>query len=316
MLLALLTTFGIRAQYTLVATLSHDGNITTFYTSNALIEAHQAAVDGDIITLSSGSFTACDITKNVTVRGAGMILEESPTILTGRFKIQIPTSTTSEYHVTLEGMYINAVMSVCDITNLNFVKCWFNAGVSASTGYTEINNYSMFHCVVASSLRLNNSKISGTIYNSYINDPHCYNAQFINSVININGSTVPFNTCSLTNCVITDFSTSRSTALGQECPAIYCVYKGSATNFFRYQPSPTNRAYSVETEIFKDGTIYELLDEYKGSWIGNDNTQIGMYGGSWPFDPTTTNPRITKFNVAKKTTADGKLPVEIEVKAN
>lgn len=48
---------------------------------------------------------------------------------------------------------------------------------------------------------------------------------------------------------------------------------------------------------------------------GTDGTEVGIYGGSLPYDPTPTNPQITKFNVASKTTADGKLSVDIEVKS-
>ncbi len=61
---------------------------------------------------------------------------------------------------------------------------------------------------------------------------------------------------------------------------------------------------------------YELKDEYAGSWLGDDGTQAGAHGGFLPFDPTPTNPQITKFNVSSKTTADGMLSVDIEVKAN
>ena len=40
-----------------------------------------------------------------------------------------------------------------------------------------------------------------------------------------------------------------------------------------------------------------------------------MYGGVLPYNSTPSYPQITKMNVANKTTADGKLSVEIEVSA-
>ena len=46
-----------------------------------------------------------------------------------------------------------------------------------------------------------------------------------------------------------------------------------------------------------------------------DGGEIGIYGGSLPYSAVPTNPQITKFNVASKTTADGKLSVDIEVKS-
>jgi hypothetical protein len=40
-----------------------------------------------------------------------------------------------------------------------------------------------------------------------------------------------------------------------------------------------------------------------------------MHGGVLPYDATPSYPQITRMNVANKTTADGKLSVEIEVSA-
>ena len=53
------------AQSSLMATLSHENEISTFYGANALQEAHAASAHGDVITLSSGSFAGVDITKAV-----------------------------------------------------------------------------------------------------------------------------------------------------------------------------------------------------------------------------------------------------------
>ena len=59
----------------------------------------------------------------------------------------------------------------------------------------------------------------------------------------------------------------------------------------------------------------ELTDEAKTTFLGADGTQVGLYGGMLPYNSTPSYPRITKFDVAKKSTADGKLSVEIEVSA-
>ena len=60
------------AQQTAVALLNHEGTISTFYGSDALVQAHKAAAEGDVITLSGGAFTApSSWTKAVTLRGAG-----------------------------------------------------------------------------------------------------------------------------------------------------------------------------------------------------------------------------------------------------
>ena len=72
LLTAIIAVCNTNAQSSLVATLNHEGNISAYYGINALSEAHSAAVNGDIISLSSGSFTACNLYKAITIRGAGM----------------------------------------------------------------------------------------------------------------------------------------------------------------------------------------------------------------------------------------------------
>lgn len=94
-----------------------------------------------------------------------------------------------------------------------------------------------------------------------------------------------------------------------------CVHVGPGTFFAKCTPE-LNKQYPTGTPIFKEGTqTYELTDENQKNWIGTDGTQVGMHGGNLPFDPAVDAPVISKFNVASKTTADGKLSVDIEVKA-
>ena len=88
-----LSAASVFAQSSLIATLSHEGEITAFYGADALKEAHEAAAHGDAITLSSGAFHATDITKAITLCGAGMQMDTVnnvlPTIISGGFTIQI-----------------------------------------------------------------------------------------------------------------------------------------------------------------------------------------------------------------------------------
>ena len=72
--------------------------------------------------------------------------------------------------------------------------------------------------------------------------------------------------------------------------------------------------YASSEKLFEDNTFGKLTTAAK-KYLGADGTEVGIYGGSLPYDPTPTNPQISKFNVAAKTTADGKLSVDIEVKS-
>jgi hypothetical protein len=68
--------------------------------------------------------------------------------------------------------------------------------------------------------------------------------------------------------------------------------------------------------LYSDSQTFDLTDEAKTKYISTDGTtEIGLYGGQNPYTPTPLYPRISKMNVAKQATADGKLSVEIEVDA-
>ena len=82
----------------------------------------------------------------------------------------------------------------------------------------------------------------------------------------------------------------------------------------------TNTMASSLSDIFKtytggysDTETFELTDAAKAKYLGDDGTQVGIHGGSVPYTPITMKPKITKCNVASKSTADGKLSVDIEV---
>ena len=61
-----LSAASVFAQSSLIATLSHEGEVSLYYGASALQQAHEAATHGDVITLSSGTFTSVKITKAIT----------------------------------------------------------------------------------------------------------------------------------------------------------------------------------------------------------------------------------------------------------
>ena len=103
------------AQSSLLATLSHGDEITVFYGPNAFKDAHNAAEHGDAISLSSGTFKAVDVTKAITLRGAGWerdtIKNTIPTKIEGDYEINISDSVPQR--LTIEGIYYLGKSSVC-----------------------------------------------------------------------------------------------------------------------------------------------------------------------------------------------------------
>ena len=333
----------VSAQSSVIATLFHDGDIKTFYGTGALRSAHAAAVHGDVNTLSSGSFTATDITKAVTLRGAGMEYDSvsvtEPTIISGDFSIQIASdSTLQNNNLVMEGIYHNAdgVITVKgSLRNPQFVKCrLYEIMCSTSTGTYGYMNYANFiNCVIANNVYYY-SNSSGTFVNCYVSDVDYYST---------NSNT--YNSCEFQNCVIMDdYIKGIENSVFRNCflyvsgsytgynnlnttsSAYNCVgWAANSDKIFFNQSNTTNTQVSSLSDVFKTWTgsslanfkteRLELTDAAKTKYLGSDGTQIGIYGGSIPFDPRPSNPQITKLNVASKSTADGKLSVDIEVKA-
>lgn len=320
--LLVLVLFGTRvmAQSSLLATLNHEGTITTFYGSTALQKAHAAAENGDVITLSSGTFLSVDITKAVTLRGAGMVLDAAtqtePTVLANDFKITIADDVTER--LTIEGIYSNQRVSIEKLKNAMFLKDRFR-GIDFYNGYGK--DLTFIHCRIAERYSGNdNSNNSATFQNCIVSYITGYNYIFHNSIIRgyDDGSMTLCYNSEYKNCIIAGGLANDASTTSTYYNNLFI---GAEARRLRDIPNSTNVIVNREDDKIKnllnysDDNDYKLTDEAKAIMKGSDGTEVGLYGGSLPYDPTPTNPQISKFNVAAKTTADGKLSVDIEVKS-
>lgn len=322
--LLVLVLFGTRvmAQSSLLATLNHEGTITTFYGATALQKAHAAAENGDVITLSSGTFLSVDITKAVTLRGAGMVLDAAtqtePTVLANDFKITIADDVTER--LTIEGVYSNQKVNIVKLKNAMFLKNRMREIDISGNGYGT--DLTFIHCRIAYLYSGNAySNNSATFQNCIVSGISGENYIFHNSIIrgdsNSGGISLRANS-EYKNCIITNY-------LYSDAPTNSTYYNnlfiGTSGNKLESIPNSTNVTVNEKDDKIKnlitysDDKDYKLTDEAKAIMKGTDGTEVGIYGGSLPYDPTPTNPQISKFNVAAKTTADGKLSVDIEVKS-
>ena len=312
------------AQNTLVATLSHNSDITMYYGVYALRDAMNAAESGDVINLSGGAFQAVDITKAVSLRGTGIDVTD-PTYIINSFSINIPAEDANR--LSMEGIRCTGRITVTgSFAYPFFFKSQFNEIVydANSSIYSStyvnckiIGNY--FNVGGSSSVQLVNCYMTGgrTSDNSTVS--------FINCVISpyVSYSKANFDLmarCGFLNCIFFNIP-SFTQKLPSTCHALNCIATGSA-EIFDNIASRQNCVSSSYQEVFKDFTgsytdaqTFVLSEEAKTKFIGTDGTEIGMYGGLMPYSSTPSYPQITKMNVANKTTADGKLSVEIEVSA-
>ena len=303
------------AQTSLMATLNHEGTISTFYGVNALKQAHAAAVSGDVITLSSGTFLSTDITKAVTIRGAGMEVSKAydivnePTVLGGNLSINIPAEDTGR--LTLEGIFLNndICFSGGQVKNALFLKSRFNY-IYANSG--KIQDLTILNCRISRGFRIG----SGTaqFLNSVVNDFESGYMSFSHCVI-LNGITGN-NGNQYKNCIICSEGVVSSSS-----SAYNNLFIANQDYILNNVPNNTNLRVPTSDERFAylrgydDSKDYKLTDQNRDVLKATDGGEIGIYGGSLPYSAIPTNPQITKFNVASKTTADGKLSVDIEVKS-
>ena len=71
-------------------------------------------------------------------------------------------------------------------------------------------------------------------------------------------------------------------------------------------------ATSISAGLDSYQETYELTETAAATYLGEDGTQVGIYGGAHPFNLTPTIPRVTNFTVNSTTVGD-QLKVKINV---
>lgn len=325
------------AQDDLVATLNHGTTLTTYMGEDALAQAYNAAAEGDVITLSPGVFVGVDMNKAITLRGAGYKPMASngyaSTQITGGLTIDIPTEGTATFE--MEGIdFLNVISFQSDkmrpviVSKSKFRETVYCFGV----------NMKAIHCVFPELRALSYDNNRGRYCNTTLNCQSCvigmaYSAGLIENNIGKIIATncivrysfgVPYST--LINCVLT---ASNGYYLDGSSTAHNCVGinpQGGGLNIFEYIVDPSNMMIEGEGEtayakIFKTlknvgspslNETFELTDAAKTTYLGDDGTQVGIYGGTAPFTLESTNPQVTKF-VVSSTTEGSQLKVKINV---
>lgn len=344
---ALLTTVMANAETTqsACATLNHEGTVTIFMGGNGLKEAHDAAVDGDAIVLSPGTFNAVNITKAITLRGAGAphltipgdtIKPENGTYITGDMSINIESS---EGKLSIEGCQFNNKVSFAKapatyvfktriaevpllsngVASINFTHCmvFFNDNRNASTQISDLNQHTSM---------LNTAAYYGYFFNPFVNATNCLITGDKSDTFSRLSSAAGGG--QLLNCIILfPYDLTYYYSLSANCVAYNCVActknsfsnynSGAIEKFFQYSYNGTNQAFHNLTMFNSEDVVpsypFTLTEEAQQTYLGNDGTQIGINGGSLPMDPIPDNLLITKCNIAPKTTPTGKLSIEIQV---
>ncbi len=308
------------AQTNLIATLTHNDKLSAFYGEDALKEAYAAAQDGDVITLSSGTFNSPDtIQKAISLKGAGMMTngQTTPTTIAGYIKIkgqQLPKKMSVEgvrfeHQVNTygSGLTDEITFSKCRINYYLIADALFVKCISCHVNYVGLYDNSSTQAYCTNSI-LGISSASGL--RTFLTIDHCFITYGNPSQLNARNSII-YNAGSYH-----DYSLSASASYAN-CVGISSI--NGNDYFVNHTDGDNQMVYGYENLFktyrgsFTDGETFELTDEAAAKYLGDDDTQVGIYGGSAPFDPVPSTAIVKKFTVKAKEKDNGNIGVTINV---
>ena len=272
------------------ALLQHNGEVTLFEGSN-IQDAVNAAVDGDTIYLTLGTFKPFTINKKITVRGTG---EKS--IINGDVTINIP-GTQNLTSTILEALAVTGSVTLSsNVTNLTLHKCKILGALSLSGNVTEgnikkckigtmtfggsIDNLFVDRCYITSKLTLSPTITGMTVVNTKLyslnaNQNATNNTTFVNC--NIYDLYAGNYAGTIINSIIQRYAntetTINSTVLLNTVINTYYLSIGSS--------SVTQNCYYVNNTRTYVTSSCECTPN--SSFVGTDGTIVGIYGGDTPY---------------------------------
>lgn len=286
--------------------LSHNGQ-RTMYMWDEVQKAVDAAVDGDTIYLSNGTFEPFNVTKRIMVRGTGpeTIISGNCTVYIGgntRISMPVLDALTFTGNVSVTSAYEQFTIRKCRMQNLSFTESDFRdvkldrCDIQGTLHLTQ--NVKEFNCF--------NTKIKelrpydhthGVVYFDHCNIREitdtilatfdcCVLSYCMSKVGNYHG--VCIGGCYLKNCIYPPYTdTNGAYSLKIDIGATYAY-----SHYFLYNPSVRlENCYQVGI------TAANVVNYGSSSYLGDDGTMVGCYGGQHPFRLTPELPRVTKSSV-------------------
>ena len=322
------------------ATLQSGETTTVFSGADAFRNALEAAEDGSIITLSSGTFNGTGIfVKSVKVYGAGFQDDEKTgvkcTKVLGSVDVRGNENNENKYPNGLyfEGVWFTGGVAIQNpsapaevMTGLQFVKCRTGGfdfyGITNSTlllqSFIEgklngrdqtATNLLVQNCIVT-------QHVGGFGGASDVLVDHCMLTRDNAGAYDQYHGPYRFRS-TLVNCYLPGGATE------EYCFGAKWYVTGAGTRTGGYYLGEDFESWAT---LFKDGqndlsyTIketgaprtWELAEPEK--FVGGDGTPVGVIGGEYPWNPIPSTPRIVSSSIDSKSVA-GKLKVNIKAEA-
>ncbi|MDY3847175.1 MAG: hypothetical protein SOZ58_02475 [Prevotella sp.] len=290
-------TVGANAANDGKAILHHDKKPVAIYDADKLSDALSAAVAGDTIYLSAGTFPTFTLEKAITIKGAG-----TNTKISNGVTIDIagtPTLTAA----LLEAVEVNGAVSVVsDMTNflIKMVKTTdlrFDNALNTPNALVDRCNLSKF-------------TITSTMTDFYVRNSYIWN---------LTSTSLKFNKCNFINCRIQgDWNNAAGRFINCELSRTgdnYLTIKSSILSYslvYSYYNSVDPSSYQEKVYSYGNNGWLSVVDRLNKGYICKDGSVVGVDGGKTPFTLTPSGPKETSSTV-KVSDSEKKLNVSITV---
>lgn len=332
-IVAIATTMTYNAQ---TIALHSTAGVQIFKGNSALVSAYTASQAGDTLYLSGGTFTPPSVfEKKLMIFGAGHY--QDSTIATGKTFVNGNVSFNENADQSyLEGVEITGQFSFPynnSVNNFTLKRCKIDGAVtfdgtlttSPSTNLALIGNVFMGNVSVTNITNgmFSNNLFSGALLNTqgnYITNNNFLNGVYLNyEYFVFSGHNNVFNN----NIFL--FTSNNGLAGSGSTGNTYSknLFVSPTPNFGGTPTTSGNYVNVAQNLIFvnQSGSTFNYAHDYHlqtpTTYVGNDATQVGIYGGAFPYKAggVPMNPHIQMKNIAPTTDANGNLQIQIQVKA-
>ena len=278
------------------AILHHDKKPTAIYDADKLSDALSAAVAGDTIYLSAGTFPTFTLEKAITIKGAG-----TNTKISNGVNIDIPGNPTLTSSL-LEAVEVNGAITVkSDMTNflIKMVKTY-----DLQFANQQNTNALVDRCY------LDKFTITSAMTDFYVRNTY---------IGNLTSTSLKFNKCNFINCRIQgDWNKAAGRFINCELSRIgndYLTIKSSILSYtlvYSYFNSVHPSSYQEKVYFDSKDNWLSVDDRLNKGYICKDGTVVGVEGGKTPYSLTPSGPKETSSTV-KVSDSEKKLNVSINV---
>lgn len=269
---------GFAAQ--LSATLQSGDRLTPFYGDSAFVKAHEAAVAGDVITLSPGTFVTTEITKGITVVGAYAFSEDTSKATC------MGSITISADNVTVEGVRITETLTMKGCDQLSMSRCYIKTAKDVENGEHKYhNNTVMTDCLILAHEAMSLSQ-NAVMRNCCINH--------FNDLNDIDKPAL------IENCNIPLFSYYEYSTYRYKQP--YAVYRNCFLGLYSLSSKTPVLSFTSPSEfhnnIFKRNYYYKSGDSFNYDWTINYGSCIaqGNVKDPYPVYNTTSESEVLRYS--------------------